>query len=147
MATEIIRRSDLPRLSDLYVTVFAEAPWNEHWEHDWATDRLSSIISSPSFFGLKTMVSGSLTGAALGRIQPFKGRNEYELVEFFVKTERQGAGVGVSLLMDLESALKKRGCEFCTLLTARNTPALMFYSNRGYSMSSKMVFMRKNLDQ
>ncbi len=38
-----IAEADLGRISQLYVSVFNNPPWNEDWKYDWAYDRLNWI--------------------------------------------------------------------------------------------------------
>ena len=140
-----IAPEDIPRLADLYVAVFAGPPWNEVWERQWAVDRLDTICAFPGFSGLVAEDGETPVAAAVGRILPFKGRDEFDLIDFWVDEASQGQGIGTALLSVLETHLRSKGCVFCTLMTARETPAERFYSKQGYRASQRMIFMTKRL--
>lgn len=140
-----IYREDIKALSELYVSVFSKAPWNETWESSWADERLSEIFASPGFIGYLCKYENNLVGAILGRSLSFKGRREFEILEFFVNTKNQNSGSGSKLLSTLEAELTSKAYKYTTLLTARNSDAERFYNNRGYNSSTKMVFMSHEL--
>ena len=140
-----IAEPDLLGLSKLYVSVFAGEPWNEAWKVEWALDRLKTIFHSPGHYGLTAEVDRTQVAAAIGRSIPFKGRDEFELVEFFVQAEQQRKGVGKRLFTRLEAGLIENGCSRCVLLTDRGTDAERFYSDRGYRISERLVFMARDL--
>ena len=142
-----IKEADIPTLAELYVSVFSAAPWNEEWQAEWATDRLSTIYNSPGFYGLVLENQHSIIAAALGRSTPFKGSMHFELVEFFVEPTCQGQGIGKRLFKALENGLVDRGCSFCTLLTARGTDAEHFYLKLGYRPHGKLIFMTRKLSK
>lgn len=140
-----IKQADIETLSALYVSVFSQPPWNESWELQWAVDRLSDIYASPGFIGLLYEENKIVSGALVGRSLPFKGRKEFEIVEFFVKSSDQSAGIGSTLLSKLELALTSKAYKTTTLLTAKGGKAERFYNNRGFKSSTKMVFMSHEL--
>ena len=140
-----IDNADTAVLASLYVCVFSSPPWSEHWVQSWARDRIESIIQSSKFFGLKAEKDGAVIAACLGGLIPFKGRSEYQLVEFFVDENRQRSGLGSHLLHALEEQLVDLDCQLCTLLTSRMMPAHAFYATGGYESSENMVFMSKKL--
>ena len=140
-----IDNADTMVLASLYVAVFSSPPWSEHWKQSWARDRIESIIQSSKFFGLKAEKDGAVIAACLGGLIPFKGRSEYQLVEFFVDENHQRSGIGSHLLHALEEQLVHLDCRLCTLLTSRTMPAHAFYATRGYASSENMVFMSKKL--
>ncbi|MEM7016974.1 MAG: GNAT family N-acetyltransferase [Pseudomonadota bacterium] len=140
-----IQEADLDVLSTLYVSVFSGPPWNEEWHHEWALARLTDICEFAGFYGLLVEDNAQVIAGVLGRSLPFKGRKEYEMIEFFVNSERQGEGIGKQLITTLETSLKQQGHAFCTLLTGKGTDAEFFYKRNGYKISEGMLFMAHEL--
>ena len=136
---------DIDELSQLYVDAFAEPPWNERWEIGWARDRLSSIMAMPGFVGFGEMLDGSLVSAAIGRTLPYKGRTDFDLMEFFVAPHCQARGLGGRLLHCLESHLVEAGIGCTSLLTTRDSVPAKFYAKHGYRVHEHMGFMSKYL--
>ncbi len=141
---EIIEQDIVP-ISNLYVSVFKEPPWNEEWQTEWAKDRLTGIYNSPGFYGLLYADSAKPIASILGRSLTFKSWKEFEIMELFVNPKYQGKGIGTELVKQLESYLKQNGYFKTTLLTARDSQVEEFYSNRGFKTSNRMIFMSHEL--
>ena len=144
MEIKAIVEKDLKPISQLYVSVFTNPPWNEHWQYKWAYERLNWIDRSHNFVGLLSLDNDKINGAILGYFIPFKGKKGFKLVEFFVDTNYQNKGIGTKLLTQLELNLKDN-YDFVSLLTARNTDAESFYLNRNYRRDDKLVLLEKEI--
>lgn len=140
-----IAEADLGRISQLYVSVFNNPPWNENWEYSWAYDRLNWIYRSQGFIGVLNLEKNQINGAILGRFVPFKGRKGFEIVEFLVDTNCQNKGIGTELLTQLESNLKQSEYDFVLLLTAKNTAVESFYLNLNYRRDDRLALLRHQL--
>ena len=46
-----IAKKDLKPISQLYVSVFTNPPWNEDWQYKWAYERLNWIYQFKNFAG------------------------------------------------------------------------------------------------
>lgn len=60
-------------------------------------------------------------GAILAYCVPFKGKQGYRIVEFFVDTRYQNKGIGNKLLLRLELELRQHNYDFISLLTYKDT--------------------------
>ena len=140
-----VELEDVGALARLYVAVFEREPWNEAWEVSWAEDRLGMICRSPGYRGFLAEGPEGALGAVLGRSLPFQGRDEFELVEFFVAPGCQGIGIGSRLLSHLEGVLRGEGFASVVLITGRGIGAEAFYRKRGYRVSEGMVLMARRL--
>ncbi len=129
MEIRTIAQKDLKPISQLYVTVFTNPPWNEHWEYEWAYERLNWIYQSQGFIGFIAIDNNKFVGAILGDFIPYKGKKGFKIVEFFVDTNYQNQGIGTKLLRQLELNLKDN-YDFVSLLTAKNTDAESQLSTR-----------------
>ncbi|MDY6936080.1 MAG: GNAT family N-acetyltransferase [Cyanobacteriota bacterium] len=138
-----IEPRDLRSLSELYVSVFRIPPWNEHWECDWAEERLTWIFNSQSSYGYLTTINSKIIGAILGNFIPFKGEKGFEILELFVAHQYQRQGIGSKLLDRLEHELKEDGYNFITLLTAKNSETELFYLHKDYQINRKLRLLDK----
>ena len=140
-----IKAKDLTVISDLYVSVFSNAPWNEHWEYAWAYERLLWIFNSQGFKGYVAKVNSKIIGAILGFVVPFKGKKGFNIIELFIALEHQKQGVGSQLLKKLEIDLKSYNYDFITLLTAKDSFAEAFYLNRQYNINQEIELLNKEI--
>ena len=124
--------------------MFTNPPWNEHWEYQWAYERLNWIYQSQSSMGFIATNKNEVIGAILGHFVPFKGKKGFKLVKFFVDVNYQHKGIGTKLLTQLELSLKN-DYDFISLLTAKNTDAESFYLNRSYRRNDKLVLLRREI--
>jgi aminoglycoside 6'-N-acetyltransferase I len=145
MDISAIVESDLQAISQLYVSVFSNPPWNEDWEFTWAYERLNWIYQSQGFAGYIALDGTQIFGAIMGHAVPFKGKKGFEIVEFLVAAKYQNQGVGNQLLAQLELNLKQDNYDFTWLLTLKNTDAESFYSKRSYQRDCKIVLLNKEL--
>ena len=133
-------------MSQLFVSVFNNSRWNEHWEYSWAYERLNWIYEAQGFIGFYIADGDRIIGAILGRFAPFQGKKGFEIVEFFIGTNYQNQGLGTKLLLKLELELKQRNYDFISLLTSRDTEAESFYRKRNYEPDDKLILLRKNIN-
>ena len=140
-----IVESDLQAISQLYVSVFSNPPWNEDWEFAWAYERLNWIYQSQGFAGYIALDSKQILGAIMGHAVQFKKKKGFEIVEFLVTAKYQNQGIGNQLLAQLELNLKQDNYDFTWLLTLKNTDAESFYSQRNYQRDCKIVLLNKEL--
>jgi len=142
---EQIRAEYLPSISQLFVDVFSNPPWDEYWELDWAYERLDWIYRSQGFRGYLAQDSDRPVGAIMGHFVPFQGKKGFQIIEFLVEAEYQKQGIGSMLLARLESDLRQESYDFVSLLTAKDSSAESFYLKRSYQRDSKIVLLNKEL--
>lgn len=140
-----ILEQDIVPISNLYISVFKEAPWNEEWRLNQAVERLMGIYNSPGFYGLLHEDMDNPVAVILGRSLTFRNWKEFEIMELFVNPAYQGMGIGSELVKQLEFDLKQKGYFKTTLLTARDTQVEEFYVKNGYKTSNRMIYMSHEL--
>ncbi|MEM7555623.1 MAG: GNAT family N-acetyltransferase [Cyanobacteria bacterium P01_A01_bin.84] len=145
MEIQTIEEKDLELISNLFLSVFSEPPWNEYWESSWVYERLLWIYKSQGFHGYLAESNKRTIGAILGYFVPFQGKKGFEIKEFFVDFKYQGQGIGTKLLNQLESELRKNDYEFSILLTSKESYAESFYFKKGYEGNDKLILMRSKL--
>jgi GNAT superfamily N-acetyltransferase len=71
----------------------------------------------------------------IGLITYIIRENECEIIS--LDSVEEGKGIGSSLILEVEKAAERRGCNCVKLITTNdNLPALKFYQKRGYHLSN-----------
>ncbi|MEK8127678.1 GNAT family N-acetyltransferase [Paenibacillus filicis] len=131
--------------TDLYIEVFNQEPWNDSWTEDTALKRLRHISLTPGFVGFSLYEKGELAGFVAGYREQWFDSEHFDLVEFCIRTGRQGNGYGSALLHHLEQHLSHIGVSRIYLLTMRAGQAEAFYKKNNYDVNGHMVMMGKKL--
>ena len=139
------QESDLDECVDLFVSTFAQAPWNETWDRRIVRERLDQIIKTPHSFGVVTGAS-RITGFALGFSEPWHEGSHFYLKEMCVDHAHQRQGLGTALMSFLSEELREQGSQRIYLLTARGDMSESFYSKFGFYTSPKMILMAMRLE-
>jgi ribosomal protein S18 acetylase RimI-like enzyme len=123
----------------LYIQVFNSEPWNDTWTNEMAFMRLRHIFQTPGFIGYALYEEGIMNGFVAGyREQWFDGEH-FNLIEFCIRSDRQGAGLGTRLLSHLERCLTKDGIRKIYLITMRNSLAEAFYMKNNYLVNENSI--------
>ena len=135
------KEKDLLPAAELFVAIFNDEPWNDNWQVKTAEKRLTDFLNTPKFLGVCCYEGEELLGFALGnREQWFEGE-VFHLKEMGVKREKQGEGLGTSLLEKLRKQLIGTGAKGIYLVTARGTRAEKFYQKNGFKSNEELVVM------
>lgn len=137
--------SDLPACVRIFVSAFAQPPWEEHWQPDTVQARLKQILRTPHALGVVIEDSG-IQGFALGFSEPWHEGTHFYLKEMCVDHTRRRQGLGTRLLEYLQEELIRRDTRRIYLLTARGDQSEAFYAQAGFYTSPKMILMARRLD-
>lgn len=137
-----LRESDLPACVRIFVSTFAQPPWEEHWQPDTVRARLEQILRTPHAFGVVTG-DAEVQGFALGFSEPWHEGTHFYLKEMCVDHTCQRQGLGTRLLEYLQQELIHRDTRRIYLLTARGDVAEAFYAKAGFYVSPKMILMAR----
>ncbi len=96
--TTPISEADLPALASLFTEVFTADPWNQPWTHSSAMERLNILYQSYGFYGYQILSGDKPVAGLFASLGSFLGELELEIVEMFVSSEFQRAGLGSKLL-------------------------------------------------
>ncbi len=141
MQSAPIIRDDLSECSDLFVKVFNRPPWDENWTVSTALARLTEIVGTPGFEGLKAISDGRIIGFALGYAESFDGGGDFYLKEMCVLPDVQRKGIGTAILEELKAHLLRIGARKLYLLTERGGRAENFYEKNGFYTSETMIMV------
>lgn len=139
------KESDLDQCVDLFISTFAQPPWNESWKREIVRDRLDQIIKTPLSFGA-VIGEPSITGFVLGFSEPWHEGTHFYLKEMCIDHSHQRQGLGTKLMAFLSRELAGRDTKRIYLLTARGDMSESFYSKIGFYTSPKMILMARRIE-
>ncbi|RYD46172.1 MAG: GNAT family N-acetyltransferase, partial [Verrucomicrobiaceae bacterium] len=108
ISTRIFQEDDLQPCVDLFVSTFAQPPWDETWAPDLVRARLDQIIRTPHSFGVVLTDGPDITGFALGFSEPWHEGSHFYLKEMCIAPRYQRQGLGTRLMEYLTTELRAR---------------------------------------
>jgi GNAT superfamily N-acetyltransferase len=136
---------DLEPCAALYVTVFAEPPWNEEWTVEDAKAHLVQTITTPSFEGLVAVEGERIVGVLTGNRKCTAAGDALMLDDMYVESGMRGQGLGRRMLDELKARLAGQVIAFC-LFTQRTSRAADFYRDYGFIEDDTLRFMLLSVD-
>ena len=142
----IDKEKDVEKVEDLFVTVFSQEPWNDHWD-DRRQLRLyiEDLLLPFNALSFGLYQDEELVGICLGRMMHFFEGNQLRIDELCVRTDCQGKGYGSRMVALIEEEARKRGIAFLILATERNYPAFRFYKKNGFVEAEGNVMLSKKV--
>jgi ribosomal protein S18 acetylase RimI-like enzyme len=121
--------SDLAACAKLFLSVFAEPPYEEHWEYGEAVEYLGKFLAFDPDNCYVAVADGAAIGMVLGYRYPWRSRTEYHIQELFVACEHRRRGIGRGLV---EQVVRGLGGDVLVALVANErTEAARFYEALG----------------
>ena len=143
---KLINLDDLAEITNLFVKVFNNKPWNDSWTFDTAEKRLASMINSSDFSGMVKHENGRAIGMIMGQKEQFYDGVHFQIVEFCVDTDEHNKGYGTQLLSDFLKHLNSFGIIKVYLMTMRGVAAEGFYLKNSFEAIEDFIIMAKGLD-
>ncbi|RYD23790.1 MAG: GNAT family N-acetyltransferase [Verrucomicrobiaceae bacterium] len=138
--------ADLDACVEIFVSTFAQPPWEETWDRGVVRERLEQIVRTPGAFGVVVGNGDGLAGFALGFSEPWHEGSHFYLKEMCIAHDRQRQGLGTRLLEFLSGELEGRDTRRIYLLTARGDMSEAFYAKAGFYTSPKMILMARRFE-
>jgi N-acetylglutamate synthase-like GNAT family acetyltransferase len=137
---------DKEEIVNLFLENYKREPWNESWNKEFAQKKINNLLennSSESF--CVSNKDNKIIGVLLGYSNYFIDSKELYIDEFFIDYIYQRKGIGMKFMKYIENELKQKEYSNIILLTKRSFPSEYFYTKNGFSISSNMVLMYKNI--
>ncbi|MBE9054015.1 GNAT family N-acetyltransferase [Nostocales cyanobacterium LEGE 11386] len=145
MKLQPIEYRHLKECADLFVSVFSNPPWNENWEIESAFSRLEAFYNIPMSHSIVAFLEDQIIGFAMGYIEIWHQGKSFYLKEICVEPTKHRSGIGTKIMDVLSQNLVNIGVNKIYLLTARDSPASVFYSKCGFCNNSQIIMMSKTL--
>ena len=140
-----LNEDSILHFSDLYLSVFNAAPWNDGWSVAAVVERFQSFSKYPTFYGLGHTIEGTPNGLAFGWSERWTNGWHFHLKEMCVAPSVQRQGVGGKLLSELEQRLLRQGIGRIFLETGSSAPARTFCERQGYRQLS-LLSLAKSIE-
>ena len=134
-------KEDLDNASELFVSIFNGAPWNDKWTFKTARKSLKDFIDTPKFIGITCYKQKELVGFLVGNREQWCEGEVFYLKEMGIKNNFQGKGIGTELIKSLREKLKGTKVNGIYLLTEKRSNAEKFYLKNGFNINEEMILM------
>ena len=138
-----MKREDIPACADILCRVYNNELWMCRWERETAIAYLSDFFEVKKFVGYVICEEGQVVGAVFAHEKIWWNNSEVFVEEMFVDPDRQGRGLGTSLLKEIEKYVKEHQLAGITLSTNKYAPAPLFYKKNGFVDCEHVLFMAK----
>ena len=128
-----IGMDEIERVRELFLRVFTAEPWNDDWsDTKQLTLYLRDLAGQGNSLCFGLFDGEELAGASLGHVKHWFTGTEYCIEEFFIRTDRQGQGLGTFFLAEIEKEMRAMGLRHIFLQTEKSAPAYGFYLKNGF---------------
>lgn len=142
---QVITQDNLLQYAELFVKVFNEEPWYDHWTIQTATKRLEEMMDNPHTRGLACYIDDELVGVILGRKEQYYDGVHFQIQEFYISNNTQGLGIGTALLDTFKAELSKEGITQIYLVTLKGERTEGFYNKKGFKTDELSILMNMKL--
>ena len=137
---------DRGSITNLFMSVFTNEPWNDDWsDHAQLDAYIHDLIGQDNSLTLGYCDGNHIVALAMGHIKHWFAGTEYNIDELCVDREMQGKGIGSIFLGEIERFLSTHGITRIFLQTDRDMPAYAFYIHRGFQELERHVSFVKGL--
>jgi len=138
---------NIEEIKSLFVEIFTNEPWNDDWSdpiqlHEYMID----LMGNRNSLTIGLFEDDKLIGLSMGSIIHWHMGTEYFIIEFCIKTDKQGKGLGTKFLEEIEEYAKSKKITHIFLLTERTVPAYNFYKKNGFIELKDHVSLFKYFD-
>jgi Acetyltransferases len=131
----------------LFVSAYAEPPWNEEWSSDLAHARLTELIVHPGCLSVAAFDENHLTGFAIGTPHTGVAGTSLYIGEIVVEPTLQRQGIGRAILGRLELGAAMNGFISMWLVTERVGTTKGFYAKSSFKESPRLMVLTKSATQ
>ena len=139
-------QSDLPACADILCSVYNNDLWQCNWDKCTAEAYLSDFFHAAKFVGFVIESEGEILGGIFAREKIWWNNSEVFVEEMFIRPDRQGKGLGLMLLGEMEAYVREKGLACITLSTNRYAPAPAFYRKNGFVDCGHVLYMAKEIE-
>ena len=132
--------NDREMITELFVSVFTNDPWNDDWSDKNQLDSyITDLTGNPNSLTLGYFSGEKLAGLSIGSIKHWYSGTEYFIDELCIAPEFQRRGIGTAFVNDIRNYLLEMDIHNIYLTTIRNYPAFSFYKKLGFTELEELV--------
>lgn len=140
-----MRKIDLEKYVELFVSVFNTEPWYDSWTEETARIRIKNMMDTNTFIGKALIDNDNIIGMIWGQKEQYFDGIHFQIQEFCVRTNIQGKGYGTVLLDALKTSLKNDNISNIYLITSKGERTEGFYQKKGFQTSDYIIVMSQRL--
>lgn len=137
---------DIGACADILCSVYNNELWMCRWDKETAVEYLKDFFENKKFVGFVAEEEGEVIAGIFAHEKVWWNSSEVFVEEMFVTPEKQGNGIGTSLLHQVEEYVKKHNLAGITLSTNKYAPAPKFYEKNGFVHCEHVIFMAKEME-
>ena len=137
---------DIGACADILCSVYNNELWMCRWDKETAVEYLKDFFENKKFVGYVAEEEGEVIAGIFAHEKVWWNSSEVFVEEMFVTPEKQGNGIGTSLLQQVEEYVKKHNLAGITLSTNKYAPAPKFYEKNGFVHCEHVIFMAKEME-
>ena len=141
----INNKSEISKVLDLYIKVFAESPYNEIWSRESAYEDLAESFESGREYCLYAEEKGSIVGLVFCR--QHTGYDGFHLIieDMAIDKKYRSRGVGTAMIKRLEELAREKHIASIDLLANIQAKASDFWKKLGYKPNGYIKLTKKIL--
>lgn len=144
MIIKEFKKEDLREVTDLYISIFTQEPWNDVYESYEQVELFNkSFISDGAYLSYIAIYNGELVGICFGMKKPWIEGMEYYIDQFGIKIEFQGKGLGSTFLSLIEKEIQTIGLHSMMLNTEEGYASEAFYKKNGFKRIDNLIVLGK----
>lgn len=144
MDIKTLKKSDIKDIVPLFLDVFSETPYDEHWNKKSAARRIGELLRQGSGFCFYAMDKGAIVAFLLCKEQQWDDGLHVFIEDAGVAKEYRKKGIARSLVKVLINAARKKKCVAIDLTAHEKAGAVVFWKKQGFIPTGYVCF-RKNL--
>jgi len=142
---ELMKVEDIEKIIPVYVSYYNNTD-GDQWTRDTAYKRIHQVFTMEDSLCLVAKLDTTIVGFLMGYIEQFDDLKAYDLAEILVSMDKQSAGIGTQLMLDLEERLKQLKVRQIQLDSLNDSMHKYFYDKKlKYKKAKNLIKMRKVL--
>lgn len=135
------KNEDIEDISEIFRIETAKKPYFQKWTKKTALNKIKELLKTEDVHIV--LIEKEIIGFIA--CQKNKNKKSVYLDELWLKTTRQGKGIGTKLMDYIEKKYKKEGIKIISLVSDNRSKAFDFYKKINYGNHKHLVFMGKEL--
>ena len=139
--------NDIIEVTNIFINVYAESPWNEKWSYDNAFRRIKDLFNITNNVSVVCIVDNKIVGAIIAILIPWLTGYQLEVREFFIIKNLQDKGIGSAMLNQLSSYCNTNKEVEIVLYTKRDSRLQYFYEKNGFQAKDDTIYYSKVINK
>lgn len=136
-------KEEVSQAIDLFIQVYAEPPYEEHWSKERALQRLMNFFKNSKEFCFFASDNNKLIGFIFCITDIWDDGIHVFIEDNVVNLDYRGKGIGTKLVQKLEETVKEKRIKGIDLMTSNKSEAYNFWKKKGYIFEGYEILSKK----